>query len=77
MIRREGGGRDPRDTDSAWCRAQCFVVLLPDGFDVTAVRADDDAEAAAWFPRSALPDTLAFDHDRLIADALALLDGEA
>jgi hypothetical protein len=36
------------------------------------MRAGDDAADAAWFPVSALPRPLAFDHDQILADALGL-----
>lgn len=35
-------------------------------------RADDDAQDTRWFALSDLPDTLAFDHGQIIADARAL-----
>lgn len=69
----EGGGRDPRDSEEAWSRSDCFVIVLPSGFDVSAVHAADDAEAAEWFPVSGLPDDLAFDHADLIKAALEVV----
>ena len=34
------------------------------------VQAGDDADQAAWFPAEALPEELAFDHDKIIETAL-------
>lgn len=69
----EGGGRDPRDGPSAWTRSQCFAIRLPADVD-SAVSGADDAEAAAWLPVGTLSGVdLAFDHEVLIRDTLALL----
>jgi len=38
---------------------------------VTAVKGQDDAAKAQWFPLSALPE-LAFDHDDIMQDAIKL-----
>lgn len=38
----------------------------------TPIRADDDAADVRWFPVAALP-PLAFDHDRIVAEALSAL----
>ena len=35
------------------------------------VAGGDDAAEAAWFPVAVLPLPLAFDHERIVADALA------
>lgn len=66
----EGGGRDPRDGEASWSRSTAFLVRLGD--DPTLVAGGDDAADARWFPLDALPRELAFDHARIIADALAL-----
>jgi 8-oxo-dGTP diphosphatase len=56
-------GRDPR----GWTVSVLFVVALAAGEAGTAV-AGDDAADAAWHRLDALP-ALAFDHERLVADA--------
>ncbi len=61
-----GPGRDPR----GWTVSAAYVVAI-DG-DAPAVLGGDDAEEARWFPARELPQ-LAFDHDEIVADALALL----
>ncbi len=55
--------RDPRGRTLSlafWSRIDKRDVIL---------RADDDAAEARWFPVSSLP-PLAFDHDRIISEAL-------
>ena len=66
----EGGGRDPRDGDASWSRSSAFLVHVADG--PAMVAGGDDAADARWFPLEALPRELAFDHARIVADALAL-----
>lgn len=59
--------RDPRGhTVSA-------VYVLKVAGIVDVGQAGDDADEARWFPLDALP-PLAFDHDRILADARAWLD---
>lgn len=63
-----GPDRDPRKPTTS----VAFLVLGRGG----APRAGDDARAAAWVPlREAVG--LAFDHDRILADARRLLRGRA
>lgn len=57
-------GRDPR----GWTVSAAYRALLDTPVDVTG---SDDAADARWFPLDALP-PLAFDHDRIVADAVAL-----
>jgi len=57
-------GRDPR----GWTVSAVYLALLE---DEAAVDGGDDAAEAAWFGADALP-PLAFDHQLIIADALAL-----
>lgn len=67
----EGGGRDPRDTAEAWSRSHAFAIDISRNLDTggDGVSGRDDADAAAWFDVWDLPD-LAFDHARIIRDAL-------
>jgi ADP-ribose pyrophosphatase YjhB (NUDIX family) len=69
----EGPGRDPRDTDTAWSRTTVFVFELPDELARSTIAGGDDASDARWFPIARLPSRLAFDHARIIEDALALV----
>ncbi|ADO73109.1 NUDIX domain-containing protein [Stigmatella aurantiaca] len=74
----EGGGRDPRDTEERWVRSHVFAVRM-DGEDATPhgasgnlVLGGSDA-AAALFVSIAHRPRLAFDHDSLVTQALAVL----
>jgi 8-oxo-dGTP diphosphatase len=66
----EGGGRDPRDTDKAWTRSTAFCVEIPEQFGEAA--AGSDASEVGWYDITDLP-PLAFDHARIISDALTIL----
>lgn len=59
-------GRDPR----GWTVSASYAVLLE--HDTPSVAGGDDAEEARWFPVDELP-PLAFDHNRIVADALGVL----
>jgi len=59
-------GRDPR----GWNVSVVFTAVVP---GEPTVRGGDDARAARFWPAAELP-PLAFDHDQIIADALARLD---
>ena len=59
-------GRDPR----GWTISVAYAVDV--GPSPAGVRGADDAVRAQWHALGALP-PLAFDHDRIIADALELL----
>jgi 8-oxo-dGTP diphosphatase len=58
-------GRDPR----GWTVSVVFTVML-DYDESGAVTAAADASEAGWHPVASLPH-LAFDHDRIVADALS------
>jgi len=58
-------GRDPRGQTVS-------IVYVARLDDEQPVRGGDDASDARWFPIDSLPD-LAFDHDLILADALARL----
>jgi 8-oxo-dGTP diphosphatase len=58
-------GRDPR----GWNVSVVFMVML-DYNEPGTVAGGSDASEAAWHSVSALP-RLAFDHDRIVADALS------
>ena len=57
-------GRDPR----GWTVSVALLLELPG--EAPAVAGADDADEAAWHRLDALP-PLAFDHDRIVAAALA------
>lgn len=61
-------GRDPR----GWTVSVSYLARVTGELDV---RGGDDAAEARWFPVGALP-RLAFDHDTIVAEALAMLDGQ-
>jgi 8-oxo-dGTP diphosphatase len=65
-----GAGRDPRDTPQAWGRSTVFALHLDSHSAVGGIAGNDDACEAAWVDVRRLP-PLAFDHARIIADALA------
>lgn len=56
-------GRDPR----GWTITAAYLTRAEDASG--EARAGDDAADCKWFPLDSLPD-LAFDHDRIIADAI-------
>src|SRR6185295_11972157 len=68
----EGGGRDPRDTATAWSRSTAFALLLSPAAASRRVAGSDDASDAKWFPVAALP-PLAFDHAKILSDGIARL----
>jgi 8-oxo-dGTP diphosphatase len=59
-------GRDPR----GWTVSVAFLARVDPN---TAATAADDAAALDWHPLDALPQALAFDHDKILARARARL----
>lgn len=58
-------GRDPR----GWVVTIAFLARVNRA--AIKPRASDDAAAVDWHPLSALPEALAFDHDKVLARAMA------
>lgn len=69
----EGGGRDERDTPTAWSRTSLFAAVLDPAHATMPVVGGDDACDARWWPLHALPNPLAFDHARLLSRAVEAL----
>ena len=67
----EGGGRDPRDSATRWSRSHAWLLELPPHLALTALLGGEDACEARWFAVEELP-PLAFDHARIVRDALIL-----
>jgi len=59
-------GRDPR----GWTVSVAFLARVDPNTSATAA---DDAAAVDWHPLATLPQTLAFDHDKILARARARL----
>jgi len=71
----EGGGRDKRDNKESWSTTTAFAVVLPANAKNTDVKAGDDAAEAKWTPlRVAKRRRLAFDHGKILRDALKVLN---
>lgn len=68
----EGGGRDSRDRASAWSRTTVFAGWLPDVLRSAPLAGGDDASDAQWIDVRSRP-SLAFDHERILQDALAVV----
>ncbi len=68
----EGGGRDPRDEPAAWSRSTAFALLLPEALHAAPIAGGDDASDACWMELARARE-LAFDHARIVQDAVALL----
>jgi 8-oxo-dGTP diphosphatase len=62
-------GRDPRG------RVVSTAFLCEDDLNKTEPKAGDDAVLVKWFPADNLPE-LAFDHRKIIEDALEYLDSQ-
>jgi 8-oxo-dGTP diphosphatase len=69
----EGGGRDERDTPTAWSRTSLFALRLDARHAALPVAGGDDVSDARFWPLAALPLPLAFDHAALLARAVAAL----
>jgi len=63
---------DPRRDPRGWTVTVLFAVRLAEG-EGDSVSGGDDAADARWHAVSDLP-PLAFDHDRLVRDALTMID---
>lgn len=61
-------GRDPR----GWTISAAYAAQVS---RIVDAKGGDDAAEARWFPLNDLPE-LAFDHGRIIADVIALLNEE-
>lgn len=59
--------RDPRE----WVASVAYYALV--NLSEHSIQADTDASDAQWFPITALPDPLAFDHQEIIDTAVARL----
>ena len=70
----EGEGRDPRDSPEAWSRSTVFALLLPDELARMAIAGNDDACDARWIKINPFPTKLAFDHNRILKDAILQLN---
>jgi ADP-ribose pyrophosphatase YjhB (NUDIX family) len=66
----EHGGRDPRDTAESWSRSQVFMIDLPPEPASKTLCGADDASDARWFNLDQVPVDLAFDHRKILDDAL-------
>lgn len=65
----EASGRDPRDNDIAWSKSHLFVVNT--GNDDLAATTGDDALDYKWIDIKNINNlSLAFDHKKLINDAI-------
>lgn len=67
LAPRSAPGRDPR----GWILSCPFLCIVAAGAE--AVRGGDDAAAAVWLPLESPSRRLAFDHDEILAGALARL----
>jgi ADP-ribose pyrophosphatase YjhB (NUDIX family) len=70
---REGGGRDPRDTEERWVRSHVFRITLPEFLGPVPLAAGSEAKAARWIPADQLPWNLAFDHADIIRGVVSNL----
>jgi 8-oxo-dGTP diphosphatase len=71
----QGGGRDPRDNQESWSKTTAFAVMLPEEFNNRTVSGRDDAQEADWIPlEQAAKMQLAFDHNKILEDALTILN---
>jgi ADP-ribose pyrophosphatase YjhB (NUDIX family)/adenosine deaminase len=69
----EGEGRDPRDTPQAWSRSTVFALNLPEELSTLPIAGADDACDAIWVELEPLPVNLAFDHNKILKEALEVL----
>lgn len=69
----EGEGRDPRDTAEAWSRSTVFALHLPKELANSTIAGADDACDASWWLITDIPTNLAFDHNKILKDGLAII----
>lgn len=71
----EGSGRDPRDNTESWSKSNAFLAILPNTLTPDGVEGRSDAKKAKWFALNALPESMAFDHERILNLGLSLFLG--
>jgi ADP-ribose pyrophosphatase YjhB (NUDIX family) len=65
--------RDPRNNQWAWAVSNAYLLKLPDDLILPKPVGLDDVEGADWFSLKKLDlSELAFDHEQIVTDALAL-----
>ncbi len=68
----EGNGRDPRDSEVSWSLSSAYTMAIEGELAAATLVGGNDACQAQWFGHQELP-VLAFDHIRIIDDALRIL----
>lgn len=69
----EGNNRDPRDNKQSWSQSHAFLIVLDKEIDLSIIKARTDAKEAKFFPINKLPLNIAFDHLKIIKNALKTL----
>jgi len=66
----EGGNRDPRDNSESWTKSNAFTVNIDSNMG-DDVKGQDDADKAEWVDiKKAQKMGLAFDHNKILKDAI-------